>query len=183
MIIGITGLPCSGTDTVGRFLVEKGFIWYSYSDLLREELRAKGEEITRKSMQDLANAIRATQGSDAMSKKLLAKMESGKNYVVGTIRNPGEVEALRKRKDFVLLGMHASPKIRFERMLLRNRESDPLTWEDFCNLELKEQGIGQASSGLRISDCLKLADKVIVNEGTFDELNEEVNNLLEQLKK
>ena len=59
MIIGLTGMPGSGSNFVGDFLVEeKGFIWLSYSDILREELQKEGKEITRKAMQDLGNEIR-----------------------------------------------------------------------------------------------------------------------------
>ena len=39
MIIGITGSYASGKDTVASILQEKGFIHYSLSDILREELK------------------------------------------------------------------------------------------------------------------------------------------------
>ena len=184
MIIGLTGMPGSGSNSVGDFLVEeKGFIWLSYSDILREELQKEGKEITRKAMQDLGNEIRERYGAGELSKRLINKMESGKNYVVGTIRNPAEIEELRKSNDFVMVHVFADRKLRFERVIKRDRESDPKNWEEFLALENKDGGVGQKESGLRIRDCIKMCDHTIVNESTLEELRKRVDELLKTISK
>ena len=184
MIIGLTGMPGSGSNSVGDFLVEKkGFIWLSYSDILREELRKKGKEITRKAMQDLGNEIRERYGSGELSKRLMNKMERGSNYVVGTIRNPAEIEELRKREDFVMVHVFANQKLRFNRVVARNRESDPRNWEEFLALESKDGGVGEKESGLRIGDCLKMCDYTIVNDGTLEDLKARIEEWLGKIGK
>ena len=183
MIIGLTGMPGSGSNFVGDFLVqEKGFTWLSYSDILRGELKKKGKEITRKNMQDLGNEIRERYGAGELSKRLINKMEGGRNYVVGTIRNPAEIEELRKKKDFVMVHVFAPQKLRFERILRRNREGDPRTWEDFLALEDKDGGVGQKPSGLRIKDCIKISDYTIVNDSTLEDLKMHVEELLGKIE-
>ena len=183
MIIGLTGMPGSGSNSVGDFLVEKkGFIWLSYSDILREELRKEGKEITRKAMQDLGNEIRERYGAGELSKRLMNKMEGGRNYVVGTIRNPAEIEELRKRGDFAMVHVFADKKLRFNRVVARNRESDPRNWEEFLALESKDGGVGEKESGLRIGDCIKMCDHTIVNESTLEELRKRVDELLVKVK-
>ena len=182
MIIGITGLPCSGSDTLGRILVDKGFTWMSYSDLLREELNLEGKEITRESMQDLANQIREGHGAGELSRRLLQKMKSGEKHVIGTIRNPGEVDFLRDSgKQFILLRIEAPQEIRFQRMKKRNRENDPVDFEEFKKLEEMELGGNQESHGLQIRKCLDRADHIVVNDSTIEGLREKADSLLNDL--
>jgi len=50
-IIGIGGTNASGKDTVAQMLVKKyGWQYVSLSDLLRDELKSRGESITRKKL-------------------------------------------------------------------------------------------------------------------------------------
>lgn len=183
MIVGVTGMPCSGSNAVGDILVETyAFVWLSYSDVLRDILSSKGEEVTREAMQRVGNNLRYRYGAGELSKRLLARMESGKNYVVGTLRNPAEVEILRTAGSFVLVHVHASPEIRFKRIASRNRERDPQTWEAFMALESQEEGKGQEAHGLRIADCIAMADHTISNEGSLEELKAKVNTLFTRIK-
>jgi dephospho-CoA kinase len=63
--------------------------------------------------------------------------EPDKNYIFDSLRNLGEAEFLRKeRKNFILIGVDADRKIRFDRMLKRAKESDPKTWDDFIKVTL-----------------------------------------------
>ena len=184
MIIGITGLPCSGADTFGKILVEKGFIQLSYSDVLREEARKRGIEITRDSLRELGNELRKKEGKGVISKRLIEKIENGKNYVVTTIRNPGEIREFRKNKgkEFILVNIDAPDIIRFERMVKRGRENDPNSFEEFKKLEKIELGKGQKAHGLQIRKCMEMADKVIVNDGSLDDLRKKIEEILRELK-
>jgi len=183
MIIGITNLPGSGSNSFGDFLVKNyGFTWLSYSDLLRDELRKQGEEITRKAMQDIANEIREKYRAGELSKRLIAKTQPGKNYVFGTIRNPAEVLELKKHGDAFLVSIEAPFEQRFERVLKRDRESDPKTIEEMKALDEKECGKGQEKSGMWIADCMKMADFTIVNDGSFEEFKYKVVKLMEEIK-
>ena len=127
-------MPGSGSNSVGDFLVEeKGFIWLSYSDILREELQKEGKEITRKAMQDLGNEIRERYGAGELSKRLINKMEGGKNYVVGTIRNPAEIEELRKKNVPVGIATGSRPNYVgyiLDGLHLRQRVQSVVTAED-----------------------------------------------------
>ena len=178
MIIGLSGPYCAGTDTVGKILVEKGFVWFSYSDILREEARKRGIELTRRNLQDLGDELRLKQGLGVLSKILIEKMEDGKNYVVGNIRNPGEVEELRKCKDFILVNVDAPKELRFERMLQRGREKDAKTFSDFLRSEERDFGIGQGKHGQQHAAVFEMADTKIINDGTVEELREKVERIL-----
>src|SRR3989338_8787984 len=126
MIIGLTGMPCSGTDAFSDILKEKGFIYFSYSDILREELQKRDIEITRKNLQDIGDEMREKEGTGVLSNRIVDKMVADEDYVVCNIRNPGEVEVFRDGfgEGFVLVKVEALPEVRFKRMVERNRESD-----------------------------------------------------------
>ena len=116
MIIGLTGSFCGGKDTVAEYLVgEKGFIHYSLSDILREELRKQKKKITRTNLQKFANDLRENEGNSALAERTLKKIKKGKNYIVTSIRHPDEVSALMQNPDFVMVKVDAPIRIRFER--------------------------------------------------------------------
>ena len=122
MIIGLTGKNGAGKGEVARFLTESGYEYHSLSDILREELASRGEKVTREKLIAIVNELRANYGAGVVAERTLGKLSPEAHAVVDSIRNPFEVEALRRRKTFHLISVDADPKIRFERARLRNRE-------------------------------------------------------------
>lgn len=182
MIIGISGPISAGTDSLAKFLIEKGFVWYAYSDVLREEMTQQGVPLERMNIIAFADAWRKKEGTGVLSKRILSKTKAGENYVVGNIRNPGEVEELRKAtKDFVLIHVDAPLRMRFERAKQRNRERDPQTFEEFKKLDEIDLGIGQHSHGQQHAAVFTMADYRIVNDGTLDELKSKAEALLKKI--
>ncbi len=177
MIIGLTGENCAGKGTVAEYLRKKGFYYLSLSDVIREELAAEGAEITRESLIKRGNELRKKFGNGILSKKTMLKVEGDKNYAIDSIRNPGEVEELRKRKDFVLINVFAPHEVRFERMRTRDREGDPKTYDAFLHIEEME---AKSADGSRqqLEKTIALADKKIVNDADFRALYERVDDVL-----
>lgn len=183
MIIGVTGAICSGTTTFMEYLAAKGFIALSYSDVLRAEARRRGIEITRKSLQDLGDLLRREKGNGVLSLLLIEMMVEGKNYVVGNIRNPGEVEILREKfgEEFILICVRASDMKRFTRIVERARENDPQTFEDFLKVEARDLGIGQEDNGQQHGKVFELADFEIENDGFIEIFYERIDSLIQDL--
>lgn len=182
MIIGITGPIASGKSVLIDALIERGFVHLQHSNELREEAGKLGIPIERKALQDLGNAMREKYGTDYWTKRLISKMESGKNYVVDGIRNPGEVEALKKLGNFVLIGISAPIEKRFQWILARNKDSDPKTIDEIRAIEARDRGVGEAGHGQQVSKCFGMADVYLENNGTFEELSKKIVELLEDIK-
>ena len=180
MIIGVTSLIGGGKDSVGDYLKNKGFIKLSLSDEIREEARKRSIELTRENLIALANEMRATEGLGVLAKRVVKKIEQGKNYVVESIRNPEEVNELRKNKDFTMLSIWASQKIRFERVSKRMREKDPQTFEEFLRIDHIE-AYNPLPHAQKILLCMQMSDHIIVNEGSLEELNNNIDKLLHKL--
>ena len=181
MIIGLTGGMVCGKRTIAEILMKRGFIALTFSaDVLDYELRKRGIPITRKAQQDLGNEFREKEGGGALSKRLILKMEDGKNYVLDGIRNPGEVLELRKQKDFVLIAIDSPQKQRFERIVSRGMERDAKTWEDFLIADTRDFDDGSAF-GLQIKKCMEMADYTVVNDGSLEEFIKKFEGIFKKI--
>lgn len=180
MIIGLTGKNGSGKGEAARFLTESGYEYYSLSDILREELQSSGKEITREHLIEIGNDVRAKDGAGALAERTLAKLGPEAHAVVDSIRNPFEVEALRRRRDFHLLSIEGDAQVRFERVKRRGRESDPETYEQFLEVEAREAQTPNPATQ-QLNRTAAMADAVVCNNGTIDELRDQVRQVIQAL--
>lgn len=180
MIIGLTGKNGSGKGVAADFLKELGYQYYSLSDVIREEMAKKKVAITRENLIKFANEMRTTYGPSILAEKVLAKLDPDKNYIVDSVRNPFEVETLRKRKDFHLIVIEAEPKVRFERTKTRARENDPMTYEDFLKIDAAEAGSRDPASQ-QLNRTQELADAAVENNGSIDEFHDQIKQVIRLL--
>ncbi len=182
LLIGITGGFGSGKSTAASFFESKGFKKIILSLFLEEEVKRRGfKKITRKILQDIGNEWRKKYGSGILAKKALEYLgEANKNIAIDGIRNPGEIEVLRKNKNFIVLGVGAERKVRFER-LKRHKRRESLTWELFERLDRRDLGLRQKKTGLKVAESIAMADIFIENNGTLEEFIEKLNSSLSKL--
>jgi len=180
MIIGITGKNGSGKGEVARFLVESGYEDYSLSDILREELEARGKETSRENLIAIGNEFRAAHGAGALAERVTQKIGIDAHAVVDSIRNPFEVEVLRRRRDFHLLSIDADPEIRFKRTMARRREGDPKTYEEFLDVEAREASTSDPATQ-QMDRTAEMADAIVYNNGNLEELREQVRQVVQAL--
>lgn len=181
MIIGVGGSLASGKDTVANYLQGKGFIHYSLSDILREELKKQNKEVTRKNLQLLGNDLRTKYGPGILAWKTLIKLNHNQNHIISSIGTEGEVEVLKQREDFNLIFVDSPQKLRFERLLARNREKDPKTFNEFKIMEELESkgGGGHFRAHNKIK---KLSNKIIINDSSLGKFHGKIDKVLEDLK-
>jgi dephospho-CoA kinase len=178
MLIGLTGTNSAGKGTVAEYLVTKGFEYFSLSDELRAIMKAEGIPPTRENMIKEGAKVRTEKGVGYFAQLVLGK--AGEKAVVDSIRNAGEINALKKRKGFILLGVDAPLELRFQRSKLRKRAGDGNTLAEFKAKQEKEmKGCGGEQN---LSDCMKLADFTIINDSTKEKLYKKLDVLLEHVK-
>lgn len=180
MIIGLTGKNCSGKGEVARFLTDSGYEYHSLSDILRDELTDRGKKVTREALIEIGNEMRAAHGAGALAERTLAKLSPEAHAIVDSIRNPFEVEVLRRRRDFHLISIEADPEVRFARMKSRGRESDPSTYDQFLEYEAREASTPDPTTQ-QLNRTAAMADAVVFNNGTVDELKEQVRQVVQAL--
>ena len=180
MIIGLTGRNAAGKGAAAKFLESKGFYYYSLSDVIREEIRKAGLELTRERLIETGRELRDTRGLDVLAREILNRIEDDRNYVVDSFRHPAEVETFREQPGFRLIVVEAAPEIRFKRIKQRGREDDPVTFEEFQSVEEQEIA-NQEDKGQQLKACEQLADFRVTNDGSLEELQEQVAVLPRQV--
>ena len=168
MLIGLTGKNAAGKGEVAQYLQRKSFYYYSLSDVIREEIRRRGEEPTRERLIIVGNELRQRHGANILAERILAKIEDDKHYIIDSIRNPAEVDAFRAAKHFKLIRIEAPAEIRFQRILSRKRENDPKTFEEFADLENREAEGDDTSQNLVKVELM--ADHSLINDDALPKL-------------
>ncbi|MCX6245058.1 MAG: AAA family ATPase [Bacteroidetes bacterium] len=184
IIIGITGTLGAGKGTIVDYLVgEKGFVHYSVRTYLLEKIRELGMAENRDSMFTLANELRSAHGPSYVTDQLyLRALDSGKDCVIESIRTPGEIESLRAKGHFFLLAADADPLIRYRRILLRQSETDLVSWETFTENEAREMSTTDPNKQ-NLRKCIEMADFILLNNGTKKDLILQVDTVLDQVLK
>lgn len=182
MIIGLTGKNGSGKGEVAKFLKERGFVYYSLSDVLREEAVKSGQPVTRDILVGLGNRLRAEMGAGVLAEKIFARLDPEKNYVIDSVRHPAEIRVLRRREDFLLANVRAPERLRFERLRQRGRENDPETFEEFQALEAREAGSDETTDQ-QLDRAIEKADFVLENTGPLKMLHDKIRELLIEFSK
>ena len=186
LIIGVVGQIASGKGILVKYLIEKlNFISFSLSSILHNELKKKKiKKFTRKTLQDMGDSLRKRSGDDILAqlaiKKLLAQGE--KHVVIEGIRNPGEIEFLKKNPSFILIGVKAKRELRFKRLLSRGKEWDPKNYQDFLKVDRRDLGVGQQKSGQQVGKCLAYCDYVLTNNKDINSFEGKIRKLMINIK-
>ena len=179
IIIGITGTIGAGKGTIVEYLMsKKEFKHFSARDLIVEEVKQRGLENNRDNMVIVANNLRSKYGSSYVADELYRRaLVSGDNCIIESLRTTGEIESLRNKGSFVLLAVDAEPRIRYERILERKTATDNVSFEKFSEDEAKEMESADTNKQ-NLKKCIAMADFVIDNNGTLDELHSKIDEIL-----
>jgi dephospho-CoA kinase len=150
-------------------------------DLVWAEVKKRGFELTDNNVGTLATEERQQHGFGIWAERtvpiLLKKLENSPAVIIDGIRGDAELEIFKtKFKDnFVNVAIHSNPKIRYERIIKgRHRSDDVMTEDEFRGRDGRELSWG-------IGNAIALADHMIVNEETLDDLKVNFLHLLEKL--
>ena len=177
MVIGLTGTNGAGKTVVCEYLKTRGFSYRSLSDEIRLELAAQGQLATRENLIETGNRLRREFGPAALAERIKEKLEIGHNYVVDSVRNPSEVESLRRLPEFHLLHIDAPVTVRFERVRARGGERTPASYEEFVAQEEREmRSLDPAAQQLRAVS--EMAEQRLINAGSKEDLFARVDELV-----
>jgi len=173
-LIGLTGTNGAGKGEVAAYFVKKGYRYFSLSDLIRDELRKKGDEVTRDNLIRMGNKLREKLGADILARLVMKKIKE--KAVIDSIRNPREVEYLRKQKNFILLAVDAPIEIRYERVKKRGRKESAENLREFIHKE--EEEMTSHEKAQQLGNCMSMADVTIINDGSLEDLCQKLEALL-----
>ena len=175
-VIGVTGMPGSGKDTVREVVREFGFSIVVMGDEVRTEAKRKNLNPTPENLGKIMLQIRTEEGPEVLARRCVQKIKavSSSIIVVDGVRSMHEVHEYRKEfPNFKIIAIHASPKTRFQRLLSRNRSDDPKNWQSFVERDQRELCVG-------IGEVIALADFMLINEGTKEQFRMKLRHLFER---
>ncbi len=182
IIIGITGTIGSGKGVVVAYLCEKyGFVHYSVRNFLVAEIERRGLPMNRDSMALVGNDLREKNHSGFIVEQLfLQALLSGKNAVIESIRTVGEIETLKKHKNFSLVAIDADVDLRYKRIVSRKSVTDNISFEKFLEEEKREMQSSDPNKQ-NIKACVERADVVIKNTESFEDLYKKIDSTVKSL--
>ncbi len=182
IVIGITGTLGAGKGTVVEYLIQKkNFLHFSVRDFLTEIIIQEGNPVNRDSMTELANRLRAQHSPSYVTDCLYDKaLKSGQNCVIESIRTPGEIDSLRKKRQFYLFAVDADRTLRFNRIQMRKSATDNVSFETFVQNENREMTTNDPNKQ-NLGKCIKMADFVLCNNSSIDVLYADLELILDKI--
>lgn len=179
-VVGFLGLPGSGKTEAAKVAEDAGAAVVRMGDVVRSVVEEQGLEITEENVGRVATELRQQQ-KGAVAKRCIPEIEAlGKTKLVciDGVRDIFEVRIFRKRfrEDFYLVAIEAPAKTRFERVYVRKRQDDALTWQAFLEKDQRELEWG-------MEEAFKAADRHVENTDTLLTFQEEIKHVLSEVIK
>ncbi len=181
-IIGITGTLGAGKGTIVEFLVEKhGYKHYSVRNYLIEEIKKRGLPVNRDSMVLVGNDLREKNSPSFIVEQLYKQAKnSNSDCVIESIRTVGEAKMLKEKENAYLFAVDADINTRYKRILERASETDHIDFDTFIENEAREMKSDNPNQQ-NLSACMAMSDAKLINNGSFEDLNKNLDKILNKL--
>jgi dephospho-CoA kinase len=170
-IIGITGTIGAGKGTIVDYLINNyGYKHYSVRHYLIHEAKNQNLPLNRDTYVKIANALREKYSPSFIIDELYKEAsKNGVNAIIESIRTPGEIASLRTKEDFSLWAIDADPKVRYERIVARQSETDQISFETFLANEQREMNTNDPNKQ-NLAECIRQADLLFTNNDSVEKL-------------
>lgn len=175
-LVVLVGMPGAGKSLASTVAKQFGIPVFVSGDVIRLEAREQRLEPTRTNLGRLMLEIRKKEGMGAVARRLLPLIEEAvsRAAVYEGARNMEEIEELRKYYSVLSVAIHASPASRYRRLLRRKRRDQPMSWKQFLERDERELKVG-------LGRVIVLADRMIENENTKDQLRRQTGRVLKKM--
>ena len=177
-IIGAVGQNGSGKDEVLKYLRTRYDVpFLATGDMVREIAAREGLEPTRENLGKISDKYFRAFGKGYFVRLLADKIHNSGWKIAGIsgIRSLNDVSILKEifGKDFALIDVTITdPRVRFSRMTKRGEGRDPHSYEQFSQQDQDEEKL------FSLKEAERLADYIINNDGTLDDLHHEIDRLV-----
>ncbi len=184
MIIGITGTIGSGKGSVVEYLLGKGFKHVAVSDtFLAGEAVKRGLPPDRPNRRDIANEYRSqgpTKLMEAVYELARPLVEAREDVVLEPQHTAGEVDFIHSIGG-IEFSVDADLDIRYKRVSSRGGSKDGVSFEEFRSHHEHEMSHADPHRN-NLGAAIAKADYHILNNGTKEELHQQIEEVLKQIK-
>ncbi len=174
-VLCLTGMPGCGKEEFVRVAQELGFSVVRMGDTVREEAARRNLGTSDAAIGGFAHSEREARGYAVWAERTLPKI-SQERVLIDGLRGTAELEVFRKNLGEALqvVAVHASPKVRFDRLRQRSRSDAPASWEEFLARDTRELAWG-------LGNVIATADFLVVNEGELGAFRAQTRQVLERV--
>ena len=174
-ILVTAGMPGSGKEEFLKCCQARGAKVVRMGDIVRAKAKEFGLDSSDTSVGNLANEERKRYGMDIWAKRTIPFV-GGDLVVIDGARGMDEIRAFKHAfgEDLQIVAIHASPKVRFERLRARARPDSPAKLSDFETRDRRELDWG-------LGEVIALADHTVDNSSTIEDLRKGVDRLLDRV--
>lgn len=178
LIIGIAGEMGSGKGSICKHVVENhGAGSHKFSQILRDILDRIYVDQSRENISALSLALRQNFGEDVLAKSMSndALNDPHEIVVIDGVRRLEDIVHLKDIPQFKLVYVEATMETRYARLVSRgeNAGDSTKTFEQFKRDH-------EADADSRITDLKKHSAYVLNNDGTYEDLYAQVDDLIKQ---
>lgn len=197
-VFAVAGMPGAGKSTIMDRARDEGFYVIRMGDLVIEEVRSRGLEITHGVVGEMANRLRYENRAKIHGRsvplemffpdrleemrleglgywatrtveRIMEECASDVVFIDGT-RGDMEVKVFRRRfNDFKLLAVHAPRKERFKRVVERKREDDIASLKGLVDRDNRELSWG-------LGNVIATADLMMINDCAFEKFERRIDD-------
>jgi dephospho-CoA kinase len=179
ILIGLTGTHGAGKGTVTNYLRRvHHFYCVSVSDFLAQEAVRRNLEPNRTNRANIANEYRKKGKTALMEATYNTIPQDEERVVLEPQYTIAEINFIREKGGY-MIALDAERKVRYNRVHVRGSAKDDVSFEAFCRHEDKEMGSGDPEKQ-SLRDTMQSADIVLENNGSVEELEMAVKNLLQE---
>lgn len=175
IVLALVGMAGAGKSEAARFFTEKGFAKIRFGDITDEEIKNRGLALNEENERNVREGFRKEHGMAAYAILNLPRIEEARKsspVIIDGLYSWEEYQVLKKHfgDDFFVVAVYSSPQTRYRR--LEHRQIRPLTFTEAAGRD--EAEIVKINKGGPIA----MADFTIINEGSLDDLQKEVEKAL-----
>lgn len=167
-------MPGSGKTEATLILDEMKVSRIVMGDVIREEMVKRNIPLTSENMREFMIDLRKKEGMNIVARKCILKIENSSSeiIIIDGLRNIEEVEYFKNHlPSFKIIAVNASPETRYKRLLARKREDDSVDVKLLKDRDAKELSVG-------IGKVIEIADYILENEGTVEQLQEKFKKII-----
>lgn len=181
IILGLAGEMACGKGAIAKYAAEKyGAKTFRFSTMLRDVLGRLYLEQSREKIQTLSTILRQNFGEDLLARIMAQDVKKAASdiIIVDGVRRLADIKYLKELPEFKLAYVESDIKKCYERIVERGENTDDAskTFEAF-----QQDREGEAE--LQIKDLKNHADFLIDNNGTFEELYNQIDKILNEKQK
>ena len=172
-------MPFSGKTEAVQIAREKKIPIVRMGNMVWEEVKKRGLELSDKNVGFVANEMREKHGMHVWAERTAKKIKSMDNVdflVIDGIRNVEEIDIFKKElgKEFIVIAIEVSDKTRYERAMSRGRQDDSKDIEKVKERDRREIGWG-------LAEVIASSDIVISNEKDIESFKAELRKIFDKI--